>query len=62
MCPATNGQLLTYKDQLLSRWKEYFEQLLNESSEEEPHANQEPSREKVYVFIDLPSRDEIVQA
>jgi hypothetical protein len=34
MCRATNGQLLTNKDQVLSRWmKEYFEQHLNESSE-----------------------------
>jgi myosin heavy subunit len=41
MWRATNGQLLTNKDQVLSRWKEYFEQHLNESSEVEPHTNQE---------------------
>jgi hypothetical protein len=46
---------------VLSRWKEYFEQYLNESSEEEPHVNQEPPR-KNDVNIDLPSRDEIVEA
>jgi hypothetical protein len=43
---------------VLSRWKEYFEQHLNESSEEEQHANHEPLREND-VIIDLPSRDEI---
>jgi hypothetical protein len=59
MCWATNGQLLTNK--VLSRWKEYFEQNLNESSEEEPHTNQEPPREND-VIIDLPRRDEIVEA
>jgi hypothetical protein len=51
MCRATNGQLLT---------KKYFEQNLNESSEEEPHTNQEPPREND-VIIDLPSSCEIVK-
>jgi hypothetical protein len=37
---AMSGQLLTNKDQALSRLEEYFEQHLNESSEEEPHMNQ----------------------
>jgi hypothetical protein len=58
---VTNGQLLTNKDQVLSRWKEYFEQHLNECSEEEPHANQEPPTEND-VIIDLPSHDIIVEA
>jgi hypothetical protein len=51
MCRATNGHLLTNK---------FFEQNLNESSEEEPHTNQEPPREND-VIIDLPSRCEIVE-
>jgi hypothetical protein len=46
---------------VLSRWKEYFEKHLNESSEEEPHANQEPPREN-YVIIDLRSCDEIIES
>jgi predicted metal-dependent HD superfamily phosphohydrolase len=58
---ATNGQLLTNIDQVLSRWREYFEQNLNESSEEEPHTNQEPAREND-VIIDLPNREEIFEA
>jgi hypothetical protein len=41
---------------LLTRWKEYFEQNLNESSEEDPHAREND------VIIDLPSWDEIVEA
>jgi hypothetical protein len=49
----------TYR-QVLSRWKEYFEQHLNGSSKEELHANQEPPREND-VIIDLPSRDEILK-
>jgi hypothetical protein len=58
MCRATNGQLLTNNnnDQVLSRWKEYFEQHLNECSEEDPHAREND------VIIDLPSWDEIVEA
>jgi predicted metal-dependent HD superfamily phosphohydrolase len=56
MCLATNDQLLTNK--VLSRWKDYFEQHLHESSEEESHANQVPSREN-NVIINFPSRDEI---
>jgi hypothetical protein len=62
MCQAMNEQLLTNKYQVLSRWIKYFVQPLNESSEEEPHANQEPQRENDYVIFDLSSRDEIVEA
>jgi hypothetical protein len=57
MCRATIGQ----QDQVLSRWKQYLEQHLKESSKEEPHTNQEPPR-KNDVIIDLPSLDEIVEA
>jgi DnaJ-domain-containing protein 1 len=53
MCRATNGQLLTNKDQMLSKWEEYFEQHLSESCEKEPHANQKSPREND-VIIDLP--------
>jgi hypothetical protein len=56
MCRATNGQLLTNNDQVLSIWKEYFEQHLNECSEEDPHAREND------VIIDLPNRDKIVEA
>jgi hypothetical protein len=61
MCRATNGQLMPIKDQVLSICKEYFEVHLNESSKEDPHANQEPPRVND-VIIDLPSRDEVVDA
>jgi hypothetical protein len=54
MCRDTNGQLLSNKEQVLSKWKEYFEQYLNESSEELPTEND--------VIIDLPSWDKIVGA
>jgi hypothetical protein len=33
MCRAKNGEQLTKKDQVLYRWKEYFEQHLNEREE-----------------------------
>jgi hypothetical protein len=33
MCRAKNGELLTNKDQVLSRWKDNFEQHLNEGGE-----------------------------
>jgi hypothetical protein len=32
MCRAKNGELLTNKNQVLVRWKEYFEEHLNEGS------------------------------
>jgi hypothetical protein len=44
---------------VLPRWKEYFEEDLNEISEKEPHTNRKSLREN-YVYIDLLSRDEIV--
>jgi hypothetical protein len=50
----------TNTDQVLSRWKEYFEKHLKESSKEEPHTNQELSR-KNEVLNDFPSRDKIVE-
>jgi hypothetical protein len=38
MCRAKNGELLTNKNQVLARWKENFEEHLNEGSEsEQPH-------------------------
>jgi hypothetical protein len=33
MCQANNGELLTKKNQVLARWKENFEEHLNEGSE-----------------------------
>jgi hypothetical protein len=49
MCKATNGQLLTNKDQVLS--------IVPKRS----HMRTKPPRENV-VVIDLPSRDEFVEA
>jgi hypothetical protein len=57
MCRASNGQLLTNKDQMLSIRKEYFEQNFNRSSEENLHTNQESPRGND-VIIDLPNRQE----
>jgi hypothetical protein len=58
MCRAKNGELLTNKNQVLVRWKEHFEEHLNEGSESE-----QPTRpvdlEDDGVDIDLPSSKEI---
>jgi hypothetical protein len=35
MCRAKNGELLSNKNQVLARWKEHFEEHLNEGSESE---------------------------
>jgi uncharacterized protein with WD repeat len=35
MCRAKNGELLTNKNQVLTRWKEYLEEHFNERSESE---------------------------
>jgi hypothetical protein len=45
---------------VLSRWKEYFEKHLNDSSEEELQTNQAHQRENI-VIVDLPSSDKIVE-
>jgi hypothetical protein len=35
MCRAKNGEILTNKNQVVARWKEYIEEHLNEDSEPE---------------------------
>jgi hypothetical protein len=55
---AKNGELLTKKDQVLSRWKEHFEQHLNKREERD----QPPDQVDLRVDIDLPSREEIESA
>jgi hypothetical protein len=35
MCQAKNGELITNKNQVQARWKEHFEEHLNEGSESE---------------------------
>jgi hypothetical protein len=35
LCRAKNGELLTNKNQVLARWKDHFEEHLNEGSESE---------------------------
>jgi hypothetical protein len=54
MCRAKNGELLTKKDQVLSRWKEHFEQHLNKGKDRD-QVDLRDDR----VDIDLPSRKEI---
>jgi hypothetical protein len=61
MCRAKIGELLTNKSQVLVRWKEHFEEHLNEGS-----ASEQPTRSVELrddgVDIDLPSREEIERA
>ena len=61
MCRAKNGDLLTNKDQVLSRWKEHFEEHLNEGAEQDQPPAQVELREDG-VVIDLPRREEIEEA
>jgi hypothetical protein len=58
MCRAKNGELLTNKNQVLTRWKEHFEEHLNEGSESEQPTRPVDLRDDG-VDIDLPSREEI---
>jgi hypothetical protein len=58
MYRAKNGELLTKKDQVLSRWKEHFEQHLNEREDRDKLPDQVDLRDDG-VDIDLPSREEI---
>jgi hypothetical protein len=58
MCRAKNGELLTNKNQVLARWKEHFEEHLNQGSESEQPTRPVDLRDGG-VDIDLPSREEI---
>jgi hypothetical protein len=58
MCRAKNGELLTNKNQVLARWKEHFEEHLNEGSESEQPTRPVDLRNDE-VDINLPSREEI---
>jgi DNA primase large subunit len=61
ICRAKNGELLTKKAQVLSRWKENFEQHLNEGEERDQPSVQVDPRDDG-VEIDLPSREKIESA
>jgi hypothetical protein len=58
MCQAKNGEILTNKNQMQARWKEYFEEHLNEGSKSEQPTRPIDLRDDG-VDIDLPSRKEI---
>jgi hypothetical protein len=58
MCRAKNGELLTNKNKVLARWKEHFEEHLNEGSESEQPTRPVDLRDDG-VDIDLPSSEEI---
>jgi hypothetical protein len=58
MCQAKNGELLTNKNQVLARWKEYYEEHLNEGSESDQPTRPVDLRDNG-VDINLPSREEI---
>jgi hypothetical protein len=61
MCRAKNGELLKKKDQMLSVWKEHFEQHLNEGEERDQTPDQVDLSDDG-VEIDLPSRENIGNA
>jgi hypothetical protein len=58
MCRAKNRELLTNKNQVLARWKEHFEEHLNEGSESEQPTRSVDWRDDG-VDIDFPSCEEI---
>jgi hypothetical protein len=58
MCRTKNGELLTNKNQVLARWKEHFEEHLNEGSEAEQPTRPVHLRDDG-VDMDWPSREEI---
>jgi hypothetical protein len=57
MCRAKNGELLTNKNQVLTRWKEHFEEHLNEGSKSEQPTRPVDLRDDG-VDIDLLSHEE----
>jgi hypothetical protein len=61
MCRAKNGELLTSKNQVLAKWKEHFEENLNEGYELEQPTGPVDLRDDGVDF-DLPSHKEIEEA
>jgi DNA primase large subunit len=62
MCGANNGELLTNKNQVLTRWKEHFEEHLNEGSNESEQPTRPVDLRDDGVDIDLASHEEIEKA
>jgi hypothetical protein len=58
ICRTKKGELLTNKNQVLARWKEHFEEHLNEGSESEQPTRSVDLRDDG-VDIDFPSREQI---
>jgi hypothetical protein len=58
MCQAKNGELLTNKNQVLTGWKEYFVEHLNEGSELEQPTRSVDLKDDG-VDIDLPIAESI---
>jgi hypothetical protein len=58
MCRVKNRELLTNKNQVLARWKEHFEEHLNEGSKLEQPTRPVDLRDDG-VDIDMPSREKI---
>jgi hypothetical protein len=58
MCRAKNGEQLTNKNQVLTRWKEHLEEHLNKGSESEQPIRPVDLTDDG-VDIDLPSREEV---
>jgi hypothetical protein len=58
MCRTKNGELLTIKKQVLARWKEHFEEHLNEGAESEQPTRPVDLKDDG-VDIVLPSCEEI---
>jgi DNA primase large subunit len=61
MCRAKNGELLTNKNQVPARWKELFEEHVNEGFESEQPTRPVDLRDDE-VDIDLSSHENIVEA
>jgi hypothetical protein len=58
MCRAKNGELLTKRDKVLSRWKEHFEQHLNDGAGHDwPPDQVDLGDDGVEIY--LPIREEI---
>jgi hypothetical protein len=55
MCRAKNGELLTNKDQDLSRWMEHFDQQLNEREERDQPNQVDKTFDVVKEFVYLGS-------
>lgn len=62
MCKDRKGAILCNKDEIIDRWAEYFDELLNVTAEEDQVTSEGPEEERVVSDVPPPSFEETLKA